>query len=109
MMATAVDEAWSGVSPDVTLERLKGWAAHEAIAAAVYIFARHPDDPRAAILEGANTPGDSDSLATLAGALVGGRCGIEALPADWVRDVERSEELRELALRIRESTPAASS
>ena len=100
MMATAIEEARAGVEPDVTLERLEGWAAHEAIAAAVYLFARHPDDPVAAILEGANTPGDSDSLATLAGALVGARCGVDALPPDWVREVERSAELQELARRI---------
>ena len=66
----------------------------------MYIFVRRPDDPLGAILEGANTPGDSDSLATLAGTLVGGRCGIDALPPNWVRDVERSEELMELARRI---------
>jgi ADP-ribosylglycohydrolase len=76
------------------------WAAHEAIAAAVYVFARHPDDPRAAILEGANTPGDSDSIATLTGALAGARTGLDALPADWVRDIERSDELLALALEI---------
>jgi len=100
MMASAIEDARTGIEPSDTLERLEGWAAHEAIAAAVYIFTRHPDDPVAAILEGANTPGDSDSLATLAGALVGARCGIDALPPDWVRDVERAAELRELASRI---------
>ena len=100
MMATAVEEARTGVEPRVTLQRLQAWAAHEAIAAAVYIYTRHPDDPRAAILEGANTPGDSDSIATLAGALVGARGGVDALPAEWVRDVERSEDLTELAGRI---------
>jgi ADP-ribosylglycohydrolase len=100
MMATAIDEAQKGVGPEVTLARLEAWAAHEAIAAAVYLFTRHPDDPRAAILEGANTPGDSDSIATLAGALVGARCGAMALPAEWVRDVERSEELAALAKSI---------
>jgi ADP-ribosylglycohydrolase len=97
MMKRAGDEAMQGVGPEETLFRLRAWAAHEAIAAAVYIFSRHPDDPRAAILEGANTPGDSDSIATLAGALVGARCGIEALPADWVRDVERSTAFLSLA------------
>jgi ADP-ribosylglycohydrolase len=100
MMARAIDEAQEGVKPETTLERLEGWAAHEAIAAAVYVLARHPDDPRAAILEGANTPGDSDSIATLAGALVGARVGVGALPSDWVRDVERSDALLELALAI---------
>ena len=64
------------------------------------MFERHPDDPRAAILEAANTPGDSDSIATLAGTLTGARCGLAALPAEWVRDVERSAELLALAARI---------
>lgn len=98
MIERAVDDAASGVAPDVTLDRLRGWAAHEAIAAAAYVYARQHHDPIAAILEGANTPGDSDSIATLAGALVGARHGEEGLPADWRRDVERSVELRDLAV-----------
>lgn len=97
MMAKALADADEGVAPTETLDHLRAWAAHEAIAAAVYIFARHPDDPRAAILEGANTPGDSDSIATLAGALTGARAGLEALPAEWIADVERSPELLDLA------------
>ncbi len=96
-MARALDEAVSGIEPEITLERLEGWAAHEAIAATVYLVARHPDDYRAAVLEGANTPGDSDSLATLVGALVGARVGLATLPSEWVRDVERSDVLITLA------------
>jgi ADP-ribosylglycohydrolase len=96
----ALADAANGVAPTVTLDRLRGWAAHEAIAAAMYVYARHPDDPRAAILEAASTPGDSDSLATLAGALAGARAGIDALPAEWVRDVERADDLRALAIRV---------
>jgi ADP-ribosylglycohydrolase len=100
MMAQALDEAQSGVAPEVSLQRLQGWAAHEAIAAAVYLFARHPDDPEAAILEAANTPGDSDSLATLVGAMVGARRGIGAFPPAWVADIERRDALMTLAARI---------
>ena len=100
MMERAIQEARDGVGPEVTLDRLRAWAAHEAIAAAVYLLARHPEDTRAAILEGANTPGDSDSIATLAGASLGARNGVESLPRDWVRDVERSSELEALALEI---------
>lgn len=99
MMARALDDASSGTSPEQTLDRLRGWSAHEAIAAATFLLARHPDDPRAAILQGANTPGDSDSIASIAGALLGARSGITALPEVWVREVERSRELRRLALR----------
>ena len=102
MMCLALDDARRGIGPEETLDRLRAWAAHEAIAAAVYVFARHGNDARSAILEGANTPGDSDSIATLAGALVGARVGVEGLPAEWVREVERTEELTELADRAAE-------
>ena len=97
MIETAIEEAHGGVEPEVTLSRLQGWAAHEAIAAGAYVFTRHANDPRTAILEAANTPGDSDSIATLAGALLGAHLGIDAIPSEWVNDVERSEALSQLA------------
>lgn len=97
MGEAAVADAEAGVPPEVVLARLQGWAAHEAIAAAMYVVARHERDIRGALLEGANAPGDSDSIATLAGALLGARLGLEALPVEWVRDVERSRELMGLA------------
>ncbi len=100
MMERALAEATSGVGPDVTLARLEGWAAHEAIAAGLYVAARHPSDPRAAILAAANTPGDSDSIATLAGALTGAASGLERIPAEWIRDVERAAELLSLAREV---------
>ncbi|MCP4870556.1 MAG: ADP-ribosylglycohydrolase family protein [Proteobacteria bacterium] len=100
MMGRAQAEAVGGVGPEVTLERLRGWAAHEAIAATLYLFLRNPDDVGAAILEGANAGGDSDSLASMAGSLVGARAGLDALPAAWAADVERSAELQKLALLI---------
>jgi len=96
MIDEAVADADGGVEPAVTLSRLRGWAAHEAIAAGAYVVARHPADFRAAALEGANTPGDSDSIATLAGALVGARVGLEGLPPPWVAELERSDELAAL-------------
>jgi ADP-ribosylglycohydrolase len=97
MAEAAMADANTGADPDDVLQRLEGWAAHEAIAAAMFVVARHEQDLRGALLEGANAAGDSDSIATLAGALLGARLGIEALPADWVRDVERTDELRALA------------
>ncbi len=69
----------------------------EAIAAAVYVFARHPTSPRAGLLEAANTPGDSDSIATLVGALVGAVNGFGELPESWVAQLERTGELQALA------------
>jgi ADP-ribosylglycohydrolase len=97
MAEQAVADALTGTSSDEVLGRLEGWAAHEAIAAAMFVIARCPEDVSEGLLLGANTTGDSDSIATLAGALLGARLGIEAFPVEWVRDVERSAELLVLA------------
>jgi len=88
MIAYAAQQARAGVEPDLVLGThntklqnrssegfLLGWAADEAIAAAVYVFLRHPQDLDAALQESVNTPGDSDSIATLAAALVGAHTG----------------------------------
>lgn len=59
-----------------------GWAAHDAIAATVYTFALCPNNIKNAIALGVNTPGDSDSIASMAGALVGTRKNILEDPQD---------------------------
>lgn len=107
MIETAIHDAHTGADPGEVLQRLQGWAAHEAIAAAMFVVTRHPRDIRAALLEGANTPGDSDSIATLVGAMLGARFGLEALPAEWIRDVERSDELLHLAAELAAALPAS--
>ena len=98
MIADAARAAAGNEPEEKVLERLQGWAAHEAIAAGTYVFCLHSDGFVAAALRAANTPGDSDSIATIAGALVGARLGVEAIPADWIMDLERTEELSALAL-----------
>lgn len=99
MIEAAIRDAHAGRDPTEVLQRLQGWAAHECIAAAAYVFARHPNSFVVAVLEAANTPGDSDSIATLVGGLVGAREGISSIPQAWVRDLERTTELTELARR----------
>jgi ADP-ribosylglycohydrolase len=54
---------------------LLGWAADEAVAAAVYLFVRNSNDVQSAIVQAVNTPGDSDSIAALTGALIGAYTG----------------------------------
>jgi ADP-ribosylglycohydrolase len=105
MILEAADRAQRGDDPEVVLARFLGWAAHEAIAAAAYVFARHPDDPRRALLVAVNSPGDSDSIGTLVGALAGARCGVGALPAPWIADLERSAELLALAETVANGPP----
>ena len=75
----------------------EGWAAHEAIAISAYLFKIHLSDPRAAILSATNSPGDSDSIAALVGALIGAYHGIDVFPEHWIRHLERNQELLALA------------
>ncbi len=88
------------VSSQRVFEEFLGWSAHEAIAAATYIFVRFSDDLRNAILAGVNTPGDSDSIASMAGALVGARVGCGQLPAAWLKPLEGLAELKKLAHQV---------
>ncbi|GAA1113438.1 ADP-ribosylglycohydrolase family protein [Arthrobacter flavus] len=57
-----------------------------------FVLARD-GDLRAAVLDAVNYGRDSDSIATMAGAICGGLHGIDAVPADWVTDVTTASRL----------------
>lgn len=78
----------------------EAWVAEEAVASAMYCFFLHPDDFVAGVLCGVNTDGDSDSIATIAGSVLGARLGAQAIPEKWRRDVEDADALVALADRI---------
>ncbi len=84
---------------DHVFTKFKGWAADDAIAATVYIFALVPDDVMQAIYLGVHTPGDSDSIASMVGALVGAYTK-EELPASLIKQLEDADELRASAEEI---------
>ncbi len=75
----------------------EGWVAEEAVASAMYCFWRSPDDFKQAILTAINTDGDSDSIGTITGSVIGARLGVEAIPEKWRLAVEDSEYLHDLA------------
>ena len=87
----------------------EAWVAEEAFASALYCFARHPDDYAAAVLCGANTDGDSDSIAAIAGSMSGARLGLRGIPTNWIERVESRAELWELGWRLREAMQRSSS
>ena len=60
----------------------------EAVAAAFYCFAAHPDDFAAAVLTAVNAGGDTDSIAAMTGALAGAYLGAQAIPAELVDGLE---------------------
>ncbi len=78
----------------------EAWVAEEAVASALYCVWRHRDDYAAAVLCGANTDGDSDSIACIAGSIMGARLGASAIEARWRQEVENAAYLEELADRL---------
>jgi ADP-ribosylglycohydrolase len=85
-----------------------GWTAEEAVGLGFWCFASHPDDFVAAVVEGANAVGmsDTDGIACLAGALAGARNGVRAIPAEWIERLEDAGEIRRLAEALYEARAA---
>lgn len=65
-----------------------GIAALESVPAAILAFLRNPDDPASVIEFAIRLGGDTDTVAAMAGAMAGARCGESALPAEWMQRVE---------------------
>jgi ADP-ribosylglycohydrolase len=88
-------------SQDAALAHIgDGWVAEEAVLMALYCFLKSPDDFVATIRRGANTQGDSDSIASIAGGLSGAYLGVGALPAAWISRLEKSAYLWDVARRL---------
>jgi ADP-ribosylglycohydrolase len=86
--------------------RFPGWAADDALAGAVYCFCMSPESIINAIHLGVHTSGDSDSIASLAGALVGAHCGIDQIGA-YIPRIEDGEIAMHLAHTIAEVRTAS--
>lgn len=78
----------------------EGWVGDEAIALALYCILRHPDDYVRCMRRAANTNGDSDSIACIAGGIMGARLGLEAIPLTWQQRCEHHDLLFDLGMRM---------
>ena len=93
-----------GREPEAAMAELgEGWVAEEAIALALYCFLCSPDNYPATVRRAANSNGDSDSIACIAGAISGARNGLSAIPSDWVEHIEKSDHLLSVADRLWEA------
>jgi ADP-ribosylglycohydrolase len=77
-----------------------GWVAPEAVAMAIYCTMRYPDDFTSALRRAVNIPGDSDSVGSIVGGILGARLGLDAIPADWITRLEGYDQLTDLANRL---------
>jgi ADP-ribosylglycohydrolase len=96
-----LEEALEMDSQDAALNHIgEGWVVEEAVMMALYCFLKSPDDFVATIRRGANTQGDSDSIASIAGGLSGAYLGLKALPVAWISRLEKVEYLKDVATRL---------
>jgi ADP-ribosylglycohydrolase len=94
-----IEAAVRKVDPDVDPCTVAGagWVAEEALAVAVYCLLLFPDSPVDAVARAAASSGDSDSIASLAGAFAGAAFGAAAWPAQWYDRIEYRDELDRLS------------
>ena len=78
----------------------EGWIGEDAVALALYCFLKYPEDYRKTVIRGADTNGDSDSIACIAGGISGAYLGIDAIPDDWINRIEKTDYLNALAKRL---------
>lgn len=78
----------------------EGWIGEEAVALALYCFLKHPDDYKNTVLRGANTNGDSDSIACIGGGISGAYLGVGGIPDRWIQYIEKTKDLEDIAIRL---------
>ncbi|MDR2492179.1 MAG: ADP-ribosylglycohydrolase family protein [Coriobacteriales bacterium] len=98
IMTRAVELA-QGTAPDTgCIQELgQGWVGEEALAIAVFCALRHQDSFEDAIVAAVNHSGDSDSTGSIAGSILGARCGYDALPARLTKRLELRHVILEIA------------
>jgi ADP-ribosylglycohydrolase len=89
--------AYSGMEDEDVLKKLgQGWYADETFALAYFCILRYPNDYRKAVQTAVNITGDSDSVGSVAGGILGAKLGIEAVPDSWIEALREKEKLEEM-------------
>lgn len=80
----------------------QGWVAEEALAISVYC-AMVATDFAHGVLLAVNHSGDSDSTGSITGQILGAMWGVDAIPAEWVEQVEMTETIAALAHQLHDA------
>ncbi len=76
------------------------WVGEEAVATALWCVLKAQGDFDQSIYRGANSSGDSDSIACIAGSIAGALHGVGGIAPRWIDGVERSADLDLLARKL---------
>lgn len=96
-LKSSYELAHSNLSDEDALRKLgQGWYADETFALAYFCILRYPDNYKKAVQAAVNITGDSDSVGSVAGGILGARLGIEAVPVSWVEALKGKEIIEEM-------------
>jgi ADP-ribosylglycohydrolase len=96
-LESSYNTAYSGIGDEDGLNKLgQGWYADETFAMAYFCILRYPNDYKKAVQTAVNITGDSDSVASVAGGILGVRLGIEAIPVFWTEALKEKEMLERM-------------
>lgn len=100
-LESAADLAFLRASPSEISRTLgNGVSALEAVPAALCAFLRHSSSFADAVRFAISLGGDTDTIASMAGALAGARLGYSAIPTEWVERAESTDRLAGLASQL---------
>ena len=77
-----------------------GVEAFNSVPTAIFAFLSHPQDFASTVIYAVSLGGDTDTIASMAGAISGAYLGVEALPSQWQRQLENRAYILKLADRL---------
>ncbi|HII02074.1 TPA: ADP-ribosylglycohydrolase family protein [Methanosarcinaceae archaeon] len=93
-LKVAYELALGSLSDEEALRKIgQGWYAEETFALAYFCMLRYPGDYKKAVQTAVNITGDSDSVGSVAGGILGARLGIDSVPPAWVEALKEKENL----------------
>jgi ADP-ribosylglycohydrolase len=103
LVEQAIAAALDHQDPQHVLNEWRGWDSATALAGSIFCALTYPGEYKQAVLAAVNSPGDSDSLGAITGAIIGARLGESAIPQEWREVLERHDDLVKLAESLWES------
>lgn len=89
--------AHSNLSDKAAIQKIgQGWYADETFALAYFCILRYPNNYKKAVRNAVNITGDSDSVGSVTGGILGARLGIGAVPTSWIEALKEKEKLEEM-------------
>jgi len=77
-----------------------GIEAFNSVPTAMFSFLSHPGDFAATVIYAVSLGGDTDTIASMAGAIAGACLGVDALPPKWLARLENRDYIANLAGRL---------